>query len=110
MILRCRIVAGLAVCMAFMAAAVMPPPDVIRAAEARARAALSSKVAGEGVFPLLEGGVSYGAGYAPGPNGMLDGTLSFTDGIRTVSILGFAFLRWRMRRGRTFHSRSCAAP
>ncbi|MBR6587705.1 MAG: hypothetical protein IKK82_09820, partial [Kiritimatiellae bacterium] len=61
-----------------------------RLAERRACAALMNKTGNdEGSFLLQDGGSSYGAGFAPGPGGVLDGVFAFTDGSRTVSIKGF---------------------
>ena len=45
--------------------------------------------AANGGFLLEEDGVFYGAGYVPGPNGVMDGAFAFTDGRRTIVINGF---------------------
>ncbi len=61
-----------------------------REAGEKARAAIVHGTdAAAGRYLLEDGGVRYGAGYAPGPAGLLDGVLAFTDGTRTVSIRGF---------------------
>ena len=61
-----------------------------REAGEKARAAIVHGTdAAAGSYLLEDGGVRYGAGYAPGPAGLLDGVLAFTDGTRTVSIRGF---------------------
>ncbi|MBQ6248281.1 MAG: hypothetical protein IJK04_15525, partial [Kiritimatiellae bacterium] len=40
-------------------------------------------------FPLAVRGESWTATFTPGPCGLLDGTISFTDGVRTLSFSGF---------------------
>ena len=40
-------------------------------------------------FPLSVRGESWTASFTPGPSGLLDGALSFTDGERTLSFRGF---------------------
>ena len=42
-----------------------------------------------GGFLLMDDGVSYGAGYAPGPNGIMDAAFAFTDGKNIVVVNGF---------------------
>lgn len=75
----------------------VPPPPTEddwrlreKLAAERAKSALKTGTdAAQGRFLLDYGGVRYGAGYVPGPAGMLDGVISFSDGEKKLAIRGF---------------------